>query len=320
MKYWKLSAGTLSVIGGKKVKNDAPPTAAYVMIGEKCRHNCRFCAQSRESTAKTNLLSRITWPEVAVETAVEGISRAVRTGELRRACLQVVDHEQGQEHVVNAVMNLTSAAAVPVCVSSNIVSAAQAAQLLAAGADKICIAIDAATPRAYLAAKGDDWGERRQLLSECAKTFPGRVATHLIVGLGESEEEMVETLISCLREGITVGLFAFTPIHGTAWEARPAPSLDRYRRIQVAHYLLKQGYGSDVVVCRQGRICGFKVPSLHSVLKDGKAFQTSGCPNCNRPYYNERPGGVMYNYPRPLTAAEVEQAIRECGVLAEKPL
>ena len=24
---------------------------------------------------------------------------------------------------------------------------------------------------------------------------------------------------------------------------------------------------------------------------------TSGCPHCNRPYYNEDPRGVLYNFP-----------------------
>jgi biotin synthase len=48
-------------------------------------------------------------------------------------------------------------------------------------------------------------------------------------------------------------------------------------------------------------------------LAAGTAFRTSGCPGCNRPLYNERPGGVMYNHPQPLTAQEkatVRQELR----------
>ena len=37
----------------------------------------------------------------------------------------------------------------------------------------------------------------------------------------------------------------------------------------------------------------------------GDAFQTVGCPGCNRPYYNERPSGPLYNYPRDLTMEEL---------------
>jgi biotin synthase-related radical SAM superfamily protein len=50
------------------------------------------------------------------------------------------------------------------------------------------------------------------------------------------------------------------------------------------------------------------------LLADGRAFETSGCVACNRPYYNERPGQVPYNYPRPLTAGE--QAAAASIVLA----
>jgi biotin synthase len=51
---------------------------------------------------------------------------------------------------------------------------------------------------------------------------------------------------------------------------------------------------------------------LGSPLPDTNApFQTSGCPDCNRPFYNEQPGGPLYNYPRPLTPEEAAEAVRE---------
>ena len=46
----------------------------------------------------------------------------------------------------------------------------------------------------------------------------------------------------------------------------------------------------------------------------GEPFQTSGCPDCNRPFYNEQPGGPLFNFPRPLEAEETEQAVREMEI------
>ncbi len=60
---------------------------------------------------------------------------------------------------------------------------------------------------------------------------------------------------------------------------------------------------------------GLSRARLRELLADGRAFQTAGCPGCNRPYYNERPGRVMYNYPRPLHAEEIEAAMS--SVMAE---
>lgn len=312
MSVWKLSAGTAGVIGKRTVKNEAPPTTAYIMLGEKCRNNCRFCAQSRDSQARSDLLSRITWPDVPAAEALAGIASAHGAGRLQRACFQVVDAEGSLPAALAAVEQIKAQSPVPVCVSSHISSVGEARQLIAAGAERICIALDAATPQAYGLFKDGDWQAKRLLLSDCAKALPGRVTTHLIVGLGESEAEMVDCLASCIAEDITVGLFAFTPIRGTALATRQPPALEHYRRIQVAHFLLKNGFVSSAIVCRQGRIADFAVPDLAEVLADGRAFRTSGCPDCNRPFYNERPGGVMYNYPRPLTAAEAGRALDEC--------
>ena len=58
-----------------------------------------------------------------------------------------------------------------------------------------------------------------------------------------------------------------------------------------------------------GKIIDFGVENetLRKAIESGEPFLTSGCPNCNRPYYNERPGGPLYNYPRPLRKDEIEE-------------
>jgi biotin synthase len=315
MNIWKLSAGTASVIGKKIIKSDAVPTTAYIMIGEKCRNNCLFCAQARESKAKDSLLSRVTWPEYADHEVVDGIVAAYNSGKVKRTCLQVVNTDDSWNLTLHALDKLQEKQPMPVCVSSHITSLGQAKLLIATGAERICIALDAATPKVYKQVKYGSWDSKWQLLEECADNLPGRITTHLIVGLGETEAEMVETIVRCLAKDITVGLFAFTPLKGTDYAGRTPPDIGSYRRIQIALYLLKQGHSPDVIRFRSGRIVGFDVPNLRNILAEGRAFETTGCPDCNRPYYNERPGGVMYNYPRPLTSCEVAQALVESGIV-----
>jgi biotin synthase len=62
------------------------------------------------------------------------------------------------------------------------------------------------------------------------------------------------------------------------------------------------------------RLAGGQTQDVSQYLADGDAFRTSGCPDCNRPFYNERPGGPMYNYARPLTLEEAFRAISEMAV------
>ena len=60
-------------------------------------------------------------------------------------------------------------------------------------------------------------------------------------------------------------------------------------------------------------ICDFGVDKedLLRIIQMGDPFLTSGCLNCNRPYYNEKPSGPIYNYPRPLTEKEIAQILQE---------
>jgi biotin synthase-related radical SAM superfamily protein len=140
--------------------------------------------------------------------------------------------------------------------------------------------------------------------------------SNLIVGLGETEEEAIG-LIQHLKDiGVEVSLFAFTPIRGTVLADRPQPPLNVYRRIQLARHLIVGGLSrfEYMKFDEEGRAIGFGASrdDIEEALGTGEAFRTSGCPGCNRPYYNERPSGPFYNYPRGLTE---EEAVREARLL-----
>ncbi len=157
------------------------------------------------------------------------------------------------------------------------------------------------------------------MIAETARRFPGRASVHLIVGLGETEQEMVTRMLEVQRLGLGVGLFAFTPLRGTPLSAQPQPPIGQYRRMQVARWLImrQQARQTDFMYDASGTLRSIALADWPARLSDGKAFRTAGCPDCNRPFYNERPGGTMYNYPRPLTRQEIEQCILEIEIAYE---
>ena len=310
MKAWKLSVGTAGAIGLRKLKTDALPTTAYVMLGEKCLRNCAFCAQARESTAAAKYLSRVAWQETAEAIAVEAIKKAYSQGLICRACLQIVNRPDSLDVVRAAVRELV-ASHVPVVVSGYITSVAEAGQLFGLGVSRIGLAMDVATPELFARIKGGSWQERWALLCACAEAYPGCMTTHLIVGLGETEAEMLAIIKECTRRQITVGLFAFTPVKGTVMGNCAPPPLAVYRRLQMARALLLGGAMPEQLVCGANGKISFRGIAYQELLADGTAFRTSGCEGCNRPFYNERPGHVLYNYPRALTEQEIQQAFVE---------
>ncbi len=309
----KVSIGTAGVLGLAEVVQHDPPTTAYLMVGDRCGRDCAFCAQARSSRARANALSRVTWPPYDAAETVARLADAYLAGRLRRACLQVTATPDSLARAEEIVARIRAMSKIPISASVALRHAEDAARLFAAGADRLALALDAATPELFERLKTPGWQRQCNLLAELAERFPGRISTHLIVGLGETEADLVRCFAWLTERGICIGLFAFTPVPGTALADRLPPALASYRRVQAARCLIAQGR-LDVAQMRfssEGQIVSYGLSSrqLAALLGSGDAFRTAGCPDCNRPYYNERPGGVMYNYPRPLTPHEVQEAV-----------
>ena len=311
-----VSAGTASLLGLSQARNAVNPTTAYLLVGGRCRRDCVFCAQACSSRAPSTVLSRVAWPLFPWREARGAVCRAYQAGRLSRACLQVTDSPESWR-VVSEIAE-ESKGCFPLSASLVCENLEEVGGFLGQGLERICISLDGATPEIYHWCKGGIWERAMDLLREAAGRFSGRIATHLMVGLGESEAEVAQLLGVLQGWGVSVGLFAFTPVRGTALEGHSPPDLGAYRRVQIAHFLMRNrlaGIG-DFSFSPEGSIMDYGMPGelLAEFLANGEAFRTSGCPGCNRPYYNERPGGMLYNYPRPLSQSEVVQALAEAGI------
>ena len=305
-----VSIGTASLLGLANAPMEVAPTTAYLMLGGRCLMNCAFCAQARESQANALNLSRVTWPEFELREVLARLPDLVARGAIRRACLQVTVTADSFIQTLEVVGAVKAVSDVPFDVAILPRDTAQVRQLLDAGVDHIGFGLDAACERVFRQVKGGNWARSMALIEATARSFPGRGAVHLIVGLGETEQEMVERIQWARDLGLEVGLFAFTPVPGTHLAGRHPPALATYRRMQAARWLLVHGHA--LVEDMTFDAGDHKLVHLGASLPaGGEAFRTSGCPDCNRPFYNEQPSGPIYNYPRPLTAGEAARAILE---------
>ena len=307
-----VSIGTAALLGLADVWMEVAPTTAYLMLGGRCLMNCTFCAQARESRASALNLSRVTWPEYPLDMVVERLGEAAERGDIRRACLQVTVTRTSFERSLELLRAVKAVSQVPFDVALLPQDLAQVRQLVEAGADHIGFGLDAACERVFRQVKGGNWSRSLALIEETARTFPNHAALHLIVGLGETEKEMVDRIQWAHDLGAAVGLFAFTPVRGTHLADRPPPSLASYRRVQAARWLIVHGLtqAREMAFDDTGQILRLDA----SLPTGGEPFETSGCPDCNRPFYNEQPGGPLYNYPRALTAEEAAQAVQEMEI------
>ncbi len=304
-----VSTGTASLLGLVRSGCEVYPTTAHFMIGSNCLLNCAFCAQARKSRAGSQRLSRVSWPLFQTDDVFRRMARSYEKGILKRACIQVINSRGVFSLLEAKIKSLSEITEIPLSVAANCLGEKEMDTLFSIGVDVMGIPMDCATASLYRRVREGRWESALDRLLRTSRIHPGKVATHLIAGLGETEEELVRMLEFLYERSIPVGLFAFTPIRGTAMANNREPSLASYRRVQYAHYLIKKGLKGKYAFKKGKLFFCENIEELRRLSGCGEAFQTSGCPGCNRPYYNERPGKSLYNYPRPLLDSECEEAL-----------
>jgi biotin synthase len=302
-----MSQGSQVLLGIKKGKLAAPPTTIYLRLGERCSSNCSFCAQAR-SVTQSNKISRVNWPDIGVEAAIEAMK--AQSDFYQRICIQTLSYH-GMFDDLKFLLNKLAPLGRTISASLPPMQKGELAELKAVGLERVGIAMDGATPDIFNKVKGKDagnvfsWERHLSGLEDAVVEFGNGVSTHLIIGLGETDEDVARFIQLMHDMGVLTGLFSFTPLKWIVLDS-PQPDLGRYRALQAVRYLITTGR----MKAEEMKFIEEKLVSGSDLLVDvgREAFQTSGCPGCNRPFYNERVLGPLYNYPRKLTDEEFEAA------------
>jgi len=317
----RVSTGSAMTLGLADGVSDVRPSTAYLLTyyPGRCSANCLFCPQAKMSRSRKDLLSRVSWPVFPLEEVLDALARSAEN--VKRVCIQAMNYPNVIGDLVTTVSRILSRIDIGVSVSCQPVNLKCLHELHDVGTDRIGIPIDAATPELFSVLKGHlaggpyAWERHMQALREAISVFgAGRVTTHVIVGLGETDHNMLRFIQDMVELGVCPALFAFTPIPGTPLDKKAPPSLSRYRLLQTARFLLVNRLAAfkDMRFDASEVLVGFGVPrrKLSHVIGSGLPYLTSGCPDCNRPFYNEKPSGPMYNFPRPLTPSELKEVHR----------
>lgn len=323
----RVSIGSAAIIGLLKCKLAASPTTVHLMTYHKnrCIANCSFCPQAKHSSSNSLLLSRVSWPKFPTQNVFDKLKQAYLDGFIHRVCIQALNYPGVFDHLEEIARSIRSFSDIPISVSCQPRNESEMLQLANSGVDCIGIPIDAATKKLFDDIKGKNaagpytWESQFSKLMTALKIFgKGKVSTHIIAGLGESERDILQLVQTFFNSGIVSALFAFTPIRGTQLELRSQPPIESYRRIQLAKYLIDNNLVNfnKIIFNINGKIknFGIKKSRINKIVESGYPFLTSGCPNCNRPFYNEKPSGPLYNYPRRLVFAEIAEIKQLLGL------
>jgi biotin synthase len=248
----------------------------------------------------------------------------------RRSCVSMVTHPRALDDACRIIERLRKNTNLPVSglLSPTVMKKGDLERIRNAGADRAGIAIDAATPALFEKHRGKGVGGPHQWKVfmrglEDAVTVFGQymIGMHLIVGLGETEKEMVALIDKTHTMKVLTHLFSFFPESGSVLESHAQPPLDQYRRVQLARYLINENIVSldSMKFDSAGAIKDFGVDTELYIAR-GLPFMTSGCPGadgnlaCNRPYGNERASEPMRNYPFPPVSEDIDVIKNQLGM------
>ncbi len=299
----RVSLGSADLLGYKKLNYNFEIKTIYLLIPGKCNFNCKYCTQAKSSKQDEKYLSRVIWPEYNLDETLERI--IINKKKIKRVCIQTVNNRFLKGTLLKILEKLRES--VKFSISINTFDYSFIKELFLLGVDRVGLPIDVAEKNLYKKLRSGDFDKKLNFILKLGEEFVGKISTHIIVGLGESDFDILNLFKTFYNKNITVALFSFTPIKGTLMESYPQPSLIRYRKIQVATKLLEYGFSiKDLIFDKDKNL--IKIPYIDKeYLKKINPFITRGCPDCTRPYYNERPKGELYNYPYNLSEEEFEK-------------
>ncbi len=307
-----------------------------VTYSEGCRANCAYCglARHREEArdyADRNFI-RVDWPAVRYDEVIERMQAGSDKAQFQRMCISMITHPESDRDTMTLLKRWTAAVPhVPVSILSNptTMEKADLVALRDAGADIFTIALDAVTPEIFDRTRGKavdsphKWAKYWQALEWAAEVFgPEKFGAHLICGMGETEQEMLEVAQKITDMGGHNHMFAFFPERGSLMEDWAPVPKDQWRRVQLARFIIDYagGHIRDMRFDAEGRVVDFGMTEadLAELIASGKPFQTSGCPGkddeevsaCNRPYGDSSPSDIR-SFPFALNRRDVEIVKRQ---------
>jgi biotin synthase len=234
-----------------------------------------------------------------------------------RVCIsQVQDHRANDDLVEITRKVHTAVPEVPLSglVNATTMSVPFLEQLKAEGIDIIGYGLDAVTEELFIKTRGKDaggphdWDYHWEMVLAARKIYgPMNVNCHLIVGLGETDRDLVDMFYRLKSDEIAGYLFSFNPEIGTALQHQTRQPIKRHRRVQLAKFLIEErNVERDVFQFDENGFIGSidsEEELIQNTIDEGLSFMTNGCPDrkgvlaCNRPYGSYRPGEEFRDYP-----------------------
>jgi len=329
--YLGLISGDIDAVSlrNKDILDGAAMHCLYLVqdIEGGCEADCAYCTQSSSSkrNQKDSYLidkSLLRYPLTKLISIIE--KGLIEKRNIRRICFSSLHNKNSLEDALDVITQIRAVTDVPIT-ALHIPEPKEGFEALKkAGADRIGVALEVAEEKLFEKIRGKErqnspysWDGVQKALDAAIDVFgKGNVGTHLLIGLGETQEEAARCMQDLYDRSVDVSLFSFCPAEGTDLENHERPTYQSYHAIQIVKLLMmtKTARFSDMSFDSDGNITDFGISEeeFDSILKSGKAFRNiGGCPDCNRIYYETSIHERYYNFPRDPKPCELEVVAAE---------
>lgn len=282
-----------------------------------CRSDCSYCglARTRPGAYADKSFIRVEWPLVSTDELVE---RMVRNEEkLTRLCISMVTHGRAFADTCEITSRIVAGVRTPlsILVAPPTLDRSRLETFKRLGVDMIGIGLDAVTEELFRRHRTDvpsggglSWDKYWEIVGAARDVFgPWKVNCHTLVGLGETDHDLVDTFVRLRDREILSYLFCFNPEPDSRLGEHPKSPISRWRRAQLAKHLIEtEGFClENFSFDDDGNIVGLdgNDATIDAAVSSGIPFMTDGCPGskgepgCTRPYGSYRPSEPTRDYP-----------------------
>jgi len=285
-----------------------------------CLSDCGYCglARTRPGAYEEKSFIRVDWPLVDTDQLINRMAEHEK--KLTRLCISMVTHGSAYRDTVDITRRLREKVNTPlsILVAPPTLNKDKLQHFKDLGVDMIGVGLDAVTERTFRQHRTDvpngslRWDNYWNIINESRRIFgPWKVNIHTVVGLGESDKDLVEMFYYLKDNEILPYLFSFNPEPDSRMGDVPKASITRWRRIQLVKHLIEKyelapeaisydvNNGISKIHVKENSIA-----TAIDSLDAGIPFMTNGCPSeggeeagCSRPYGSYRPSESFRDFP-----------------------
>ncbi len=289
-----------------------------------CRSDCSYCglARTRPGTYEDKSFIRVDWPLVSTDELVARMAK--HDDKLTRLCISMVTHGRAFGDTCDITERIRAKVKAPLSllVAPPGLNRHRLEVFSELGVDMIGIGLDAVTEDLFRRHRSDvpsggalSWDQYWEIVDASRDIYgPWKVNCHTLVGLGETDHDLVELFTRLRDSQIFAYLFCFNPETDSRLAEHPKSAITRWRRMQLVKHLIETdgfaldrfGFDDDGTLSAiQGVGTGHTALSdqVMAAVEGGTAFMTNGCPGesgeagCTRPYGSYRPSEPIRDFP-----------------------